>query len=209
MTAAPLLHTRNLSCERGDRRLFTSLSFTLDGGRVLQIEGPNGSGKTSLLRVVSGLLRPDSGQVFWQGKPIQAQRNKYLQEIHYLGHLPGIKPELTPAEILRFAAAWHGGKPGLNIDAALERVELYGFEDEPAATLSAGQRRRISLAGLLVSQARLWILDEPFTTLDVSGSAILEQLIEAHVQNDGCVIMASHSRHRLAPDRVTNLFLHA
>jgi heme exporter protein A len=209
MTAAPLLYTQNLSCERGDRRLFTGLSFTLDGGRVLQIEGANGSGKTSLLRIVSGLLRPDSGRVFWQGESIHAQRSEYLRQIHYLGHLPGIKLELTPTEILRFTGAWHGGKPGLSIDEALERVELYGFEDEPAATLSAGQRRRISLAGLLVSQARLWILDEPFTTLDVSGSAVLEQLIDAHVQNDGCVIMASHSKHRLAPDRVMNLFLHA
>lgn len=209
MPATTLLQINSLACERGDRQLFADLSFTLDSGELLQVKGPNGSGKTSLLRILCGLLQPDNGNVLWQGETIENQRSDYLQQIHYSGHLHGVKLELSPAENLRFASTLHGGKAWMSIDEALERVELYGFEDEPAATLSAGQRRRIGLASLLVSKGQLWILDEPFTTLDISGAQILEELIESHLNSGGCAVMASHSRHGLAPERVQTLHLKA
>ena len=209
MPAQTLLRATQLACERGDRLLFSDLSFQVGAGELLQVTGPNGSGKTSLLRILCGLLLPDRGTVYWTGDPIGDQQDEYLRQVHYSGHLYGIKLELTPRENLRFARALHGGGAGLDIDTVLERVELYGFEDEPAATLSAGQRRRIGLAGLLVSCGRLWVLDEPFTTLDVSGSAILEQLIEEHLSNGGCVVMASHSSHNLNPARLRTLVLSA
>ncbi len=209
MPANALLHASQLTCERGDRQLFSALSFSLAAGELLQVEGPNGSGKTSLLRILCGLLEANAGTVSWRGVAIDEQRGEYLQQIHYSGHLHGIKLELSPAENLHFSTAMHGGSPGLPIVEALEKVELYGFEDEPARTLSAGQRRRIGLAGLLTSKGRLWILDEPFTTLDVSGASILENLIETHLSEGGCAIMASHSRHGLDANRVQKLVLKA
>lgn len=189
--------------------LFSALSFALASGELLQVEGPNGSGKTSLLRILCGLLQPNAGTVNWQDVDINGQRSEYLQQIHYSGHLHGVKLELSPTENLRFAGALHGGQSGLTINEALEKVELYGFEDEPAGTLSAGQRRRIGLASLLVNKGRLWILDEPFTTLDTSGASVLENLIEAHLNSGGCVVMASHSRHNLDARRVQKLKLSA
>jgi heme exporter protein A len=209
MPATALLQAQNLACERGGRRLFVDISFVLEPGALLQVDGPNGSGKTSLLRILCGLLRMDSGTVCWQGVSIDEQRSDYLQQIHYSGHLHGVKPELSPAENLRFARALHGGEPWQDIQTALDRVALYGFEDEPAGTLSAGQRRRIGLARLLVSKARLWVLDEPFTTLDTSGAGILEELIETHLNNGGCAVMASHTRHGLDHNRVQTLRLTA
>ncbi|MBN1378666.1 MAG: cytochrome c biogenesis heme-transporting ATPase CcmA [Gammaproteobacteria bacterium] len=209
MNPTALLQATNLTCERGDRQLFADLSFALEPGEMLQIEGPNGSGKTSLLRILCGLLKANDGNVFWQNDSIDTQRGDYLAQIHYSGHLHGIKLELSPTENLVFASALHGGEPWLSIESALDRVELYGFEDEPAATLSAGQRRRIGLAKMLVSKSRLWILDEPFSTLDTSGTKILEELIEMHLNEGGCAVMASHSRHGIERDRVQLLKLMA
>lgn len=207
MTIAPILQARQLSCERGERQLFGDLSFELVAGELLQIQGANGSGKTSLLRIICGLLRPDRGEVYWQGEPVAENRGEYLRQVHYSGHLTGIKLELTPRENLHFAAAMHGGQVYLDVDEALERVELYGFENEPARMLSAGQRRRIGLASLLVTQGKLWILDEPFTALDSYGTAILEQLIEAHLHAGGVAVMASHSAHSLDSSLIKELRL--
>ncbi len=205
MPDSPVLQARDLSSHRGDRTLFSGLSFELATGNLLHVQGANGSGKTTLLRVLCGLIHPDGGEVCWRGTPIDERREAYRRDVHYIGHLNGVKAELTPMENLHFAQALNGrgGDPG----AALERMHLFGFEHEPARTLSAGQRRRIALARLLLSPARLWILDEPFTALDVTGIGLLEAIIHEHVEGGGVIVMASHSIHGIDSRHVQELYL--
>ncbi|HEX7028157.1 MAG TPA: cytochrome c biogenesis heme-transporting ATPase CcmA [Gammaproteobacteria bacterium] len=191
--AQSLLSARGLRCVRGDRELFTDLSLSLQAGELLQIHGANGSGKTTLLRIMCGLSLPDAGNVYWQGVSLAENRQRFLQNLSYVGHSTGIKLELSPLENLAFAAALHGEASRMTLQQALDRVELFGFENEPARTLSAGQRRRIGLARLLISPARAWILDEPFTALDKSGIRTLESLLHEHLESGGIVVLASHS----------------
>ena len=188
-----VLTLNNIACERGENRLFESCSFTLNQGDWVQIEGHNGIGKTSLLRILAGLALPAEGEVLWNGQKIQKCREEYYSELFYLGHHAGIKPELTPWENLRFyqkvqglalsdEALWH----------ALEKVALVGREDLPCSHLSAGQQRRVALAKLWLTKQQLWILDEPFTAIDKKGVADLIAHIEQHCQNGGMVIFTSH-----------------
>lgn len=202
-----LLAANGLRCVRGDRELFTDLSLSLQAGELLQIHGANGSGKTTLLRILCGLCLPEAGEICWQGVPMAGNRGRFLQNLHYVGHSTGIKLELSPLENLAFAAALNGVAPRITLQQALDRVELFGFEMEPARTLSAGQRRRIGLARLLISPARAWILDEPFTALDKSGIRILESLLHDHLENGGIVILASHSPVNLHERYIKNLHL--
>ena len=189
----PAFTATGLSCVRGDRELFTELSFALSDGQILHIQGANGSGKTSLLQILCGLTLPDSGAVYWQGQALQHNYQHYLTQMHYLGHHSGIKAELSPLENLRFITALTPtSDPDRSLDV-LRQVGLFGFEHEPAYSLSAGQRRRIALAGLLLSNAEVWILDEPFTALDSGGIALLEGLFEQHLINNGVIIFASHT----------------
>lgn len=183
------LVVKNLSCSRDERFLFTNLSFSLTPGQVLLLEGSNGSGKTSLLRILCGFREADAGEINWCGARIAD--SSYYADMAYVGHADGTKKELTVLENLRFALAL--SLPGhYSIDQALVKVQLAGFDDNTVQTLSAGQKRRLSLARLLITHNKLWILDEPFTSLDRQGIELIESLIATHVQQGGMVILTSH-----------------
>jgi heme exporter protein A len=188
-----LLTTENLECTRDDRLLFSGLSFSLDAGEVLQIEGPNGSGKTSLLRILSGLRRADSGTVKWQHQDILHARDDYYASMVYIGHLPCIKNDLTTLENIRVLLDTRSQSVAADrVEQALAQVGLAGFEDVAGKALSSGQRRRVLLAFLLLADARLWILDEPLTALDVKGVDLVESMILEHREQGGSVIFTTH-----------------
>ncbi|WP_420554880.1 cytochrome c biogenesis heme-transporting ATPase CcmA [Neptuniibacter marinus] len=191
-----LLHVDKLYCERDDRILFEDLSFSINAGEVIQVEGQNGSGKTTLLRILSGLSNHYEGDIFWKGALLSTVQDDFRRELLYFGHHPGVKAVLTPEENLHWYAAMHPSIDGKKIAMALEQVGLRGFEDSPCHTLSAGQNRRVSLARLYLTSAKLWILDEPFTAIDKKGVAQKEQLILDHAANGGSVILTTH--HELA-----------
>ena len=179
-----------LSCSRDDRELFKQLSFTLRPRQVLLLEGKNGSGKTSLIRLLCGFRQPDAGAIHWCGESIE-NNNQFFAEIAYVGHLDGIKKELTVQENLDLARAL--AKPGSDtVGQALDKVRMAGYEDMRVGTLSAGQKRRIAFARLLVTANRLWILDEPFTALDRDGIGVFERLMAAHISAGGMIILTSH-----------------
>ena len=193
MSNPTLLSTEQLECIRDDRLLFRDLNLTLAAGEVLQIEGANGSGKTSLLRILCGLRQPDAGKVCWRGEEIRHAREDYYAEMVYIGHLPCIKGDLTTEENIRALLDTRSRSATAEaIEEALQQVGLAGFEDAPSKALSSGQRRRILLAFLLLSDARLWILDEPLTALDVKGVALMEQMIMRHRESGGSVIFTTH-----------------
>ncbi len=188
---SPLLSGHKLTCIREERLLFDELSFQVHAGDIVQVEGPNGSGKTSLLRILSGLSQPYEGQVFFQQKKITMCREKFYQNLLYLGHLPGVKGEMSAEENLEFNLALHGLSTQ-EVQENLSKVNLFGFEDSLASHLSAGQHRRIALARLYQSKASIWILDEPFTAIDKQGVASLEKMFLTHANNGGCVILTTH-----------------
>ncbi len=199
-----LLTADKLECTRDDRLLFSALSFQLDAGEVLQIEGPNGSGKTSLLRILSGLRRADSGSVKWQHQNILHTRDDYYANMVYIGHLPCIKNDLTTLENIRVLLDTRSQSVAAGqVELALSRVGLAGFEDVAGKALSSGQRRRVLLAFLLLADARLWILDEPLTALDVKGVDLMESMILEHRDNGGSVIFTTHHGMRLPCDMKT------
>jgi heme exporter protein A len=178
-----------LSCVRDDRVLFEELTFELASGQVLLLEGKNGSGKTSLLRILCGFREPDSGAIHWCGDAIKDSR--FYAEMAYVGHLDGIKKELTVLENLKMALALNS--PGrYSIDQALTKVHLAGYDDVLVQSLSAGQKRRLSLARLLITENVLWILDEPFTSLDRQGIALIESLMAEHCAGGGMIVLTSH-----------------
>ena len=188
-----LLSATNLTCIREERLLFEQLMIEINAGDIVQIEGPNGSGKTSLLRILAGLSQPFEGDVFYKNQLITDSREEFHQNLLYLGHLPGVKGEMTAQENLNFNLTLHGLHINSNeIEETLSRVNLTGFEDSLASHLSAGQHRRISLARLYNSTADIWILDEPFTAIDKQGVQSLEQLFKAHIKQGGCVILTTH-----------------
>lgn len=189
----PQLIAVDLECIRGDNLLFEGLNFALAEGQLLQIEGANGSGKTSLLRILAGLARASAGVVLWQGSDIQTRRTDYFSVMGYLGHALGIKNELSALENLKVALALTGTRvsPATLLEA-LAKTGLEGREDIPARTLSAGQKQRIALARLLASPARIWIMDEPFTALDAEGVVLLRTLMETHLSGGGLIALTSH-----------------
>lgn len=188
----PLLEVRQLYCERDDRVLFDDLNFALNAGEVLQIEGANGSGKTTLLRILSGLTGNYEGDIFWRGEPRAQVRESFNRSLLYFGHQPGVKAILTPLENLQWYSAMHPAIDAERVMEALEQVGLKGYEDVPCHTLSAGQNRRVSLARLYLSDAPLWILDEPFTAIDKQGVSQKERLIQHHADQGGAVILTTH-----------------
>ena len=188
------LQLDNLACTRGSRQLFCGLSLTVKPGELLRVRGANGAGKTSLLRMLCGLLLPTNGQVLWHGKPLHVQRDTMGQDLMYLGHAAALKDELSPLENLFDACALGGHIPTLPAAlAALEGAGLRSHARIPARRLSQGQRRRSALARLALSQnAPLWILDEPFNALDIAANAWLTGLIQGHLKNAGMVVLTSH-----------------
>jgi heme exporter protein A len=203
-----MLEGCGLTCVRDGRVLFNELNLRLETGEILQVEGANGAGKTSLLRILCGLAQPREGTVYWQGNDINHCRSVYYHELLYIGHNPGIKQELTPLENLHFLRSLKGrGRENMAIDKALEQVGLYGYEDVTVRALSAGQRRRVALARLWLGQGCLWILDEPFTAIDRNGIRNLEAQLMHHVRCGGMVIITSHQMPQWIGCRVRQLSL--
>lgn len=196
--SAPRLEIRSLACSRGPARLFKDVSFALAAGELVALRGPNGSGKTTMLRCVAGLTRPDAGEVLWDGAPARAGSQAFHAELLFAGHLPGIKDDLSAEENVEFALRLRGqpAVPGA-IRAALAEVGLERRRMLPARRLSAGQRRRIGLARLALDTAALWLLDEPLTALDDAGQHYLAGLLGGHVARGGLALVATH--HDLPP----------
>lgn len=187
-----MLEAHDLACRRGDRSLFCKLRFTLKGGCALIVEGRNGSGKTSLLRIVCGLLRADHGEVRWRGELIHKVREEYCKDLAYIGHLNGLKAELTPLENLRVAQTLAAANPRMFAEEALAQMELDPFSSIPCRDLSLGQRRRVALARLLISSASLWILDEPLAGIDRVGADRVATLFRDHMDGGGALMVTSH-----------------
>lgn len=188
-----MLEVRELECVRGDHRLFKGLNFTLQPGELLHLRGKNGAGKTSLLRTICGLTAPANGEVLWKGENIRSLRDEYNRGLTYLGHLNGIKGELSALENLQVSSSLSGAKVLENqILDALRQIGLAGREDLPTKVLSQGQKRRVALARLLITKSALWVLDEPFTALDVHAVDLLKGLIANHIKEGGMAILTTH-----------------
>jgi len=203
-----MLEVSKLGCIRGDRRLFSDLSFSAGAGELIELRGPNGSGKTSLLRILCGLSSPASGQVRWNGKNIRSLGEEYFRDLAYLAHQNAVKDELSALENLRIAS----GVAGIRLNKAqvqqvLERIGLKDRQHLPARVLSAGQRRRLALARLLTSKATLWILDEVLTSLDDAAVKLSREVITDHIQNGGIAIVATHQDLNLSVERVQRIQL--
>jgi len=203
-----MLEADNLECVRGERRLFSGLGFRLEAGELLYLQGRNGSGKTSLLRMLLGLLPPERGEIRWRGEPIRQLADDYRADLCYLGHQNAIKEELTPLENLLAAARLADEELSEDeaIDA-LEAVGLAGREDLACKYLSQGQKRRVALARLVKEKRPLWILDEPFVALDVAAVDWLSGLISGHLQQGGLCAMTTHQPVSIAAGAVRELRL--
>jgi heme exporter protein A len=208
MSPPALLQINDLACIRDDRLLFEHLNLSLDVGQMLLVEGRNGSGKTSLLRILTGLKLADAGDILWNGKSITTLTADYYEQVNYVGHHDGVKRELTCLENLRLIQAM--GKPAdISLDDALEQVNLYRYGDTPVSNLSAGQKRRLALARLLVAESKLWILDEPFTSLDKKSMASFENMFEQHLLQQGMIVMTSHHDIEMSDSNLKRLDLSA
>ncbi len=188
-----MLEVQDLECWRGDHLCFTGLNFKVQPGELLHVKGHNGSGKTTLLRTLCGLMTPEQGKILWKGTPIRRLGEDFHQDLTYIGHLNGVKDDLTGLENLRIAAQLSGQACAADtLRNALRRIGLAGREELPAKVLSQGQRRRVALARLLLTQAKLWILDEPYTALDVAVIEVMRNVIAEHLENGGMVILTTH-----------------
>lgn len=188
-----MLDVKNLTAIRDDRVLFEGLSFTIQSGELVQIEGRNGTGKTTLLRIITGLGDRDEGTIHWNQLSIESDRDSYHQDLLFLGHQTGVKRELTALENLRFYQSIHSHNTTQDkLYQALTQVGLAGREDVPVAQLSAGQQRRVALARLWLSRQKLWILDEPLTAIDKQGVKVLEKLFLSHAEQGGIVVLTTH-----------------
>ena len=193
------LEIRDLACERGGKTLFTGLNLSVLPGQSLHLQGDNGSGKTSLLRLLCGLAMPLAGQVLWAGQPTTQAREDFLRDMLYLGHALALNEGLSALENLHFAAALSGQTwvPDAAVQA-LHQMGLRGREHLPLQVLSQGQKRRVALARLGLSPARLWLLDEPFVALDSAACDVLQGLMQTHVTRGGMVVFTSHQAVNLA-----------
>lgn len=204
-TTAPLLTARGLAFARDDIPVFGPLDFSVDCGEALLVQGRNGAGKTTLLRVLAGLLHADGGEVALGDAPADTFRR--ARQMAYLGHLPGLKADLSTLQNLRCLCGLHGQRPGQSLEAALALVGLAGFEDALLRTLSAGQKKRLGLARLWLSPAPLWLLDEPYANLDLDGIQLVNRMVEAHLRDGGAALLTTHGAYAAPPVRTRLLEL--
>ncbi len=203
-----ILELSKLGCVRGDRRLFSGLDLSVSPGTYIQLTGPNGSGKTSLLRILCGLLAPAEGEVKWEGANIRSLGEEFYTSVTYLGHRHGVKDELSAIENVRISNALNGVSVSKErAEEVLGQMGLAGRESLPARLLSEGQRRRVGLARLLVCNTRLWLLDEVLTSLDKRAVLLVRSLIENHIAGGGIAIVATHQELELSAGRTKRLEL--
>jgi len=203
-----MLETSDLNCIRGERSLFSAVSFRVERGEMLHVQGANGSGKTTLLRMLCGLTPPESGQIRWRGEPIGKRAEDYRRELYYFGHPNAIKDELTPIENLTASAGLTGER--LEADdalAALASIGLASRADLPCRYLSQGQKRRVALARLVNERRLLWILDEPYVALDAAAVTLVAGWLAAHLQRGGLIVLTTHQRVDLEGVAVRSLLL--
>ncbi len=192
LTDSPLISFSALSFERDDLPLFADVQGEVFPGDILQIEGPNGCGKTTLLRILAGSLTQTSGDIFWREQRLPRARQDYLQDLLFIGHHPAVKQELSPLENLRFWRQLMACRDDVSDQQALTEMRLKGYEDVPCYSLSAGQLRRVALCRLLISRASIWLLDEPFTAIDKQGVAELSIMLANHTAKGGVVLLSTH-----------------
>jgi len=191
-TAVDGLCVEKVHVWRGDRHVLKGVSLDLHPGELMHVSGPNGTGKTTLLRVVSGLLRPEQGSVSWRGQSIVTVREDFQVALAYASHEPALKSDLTALENLRFTVGLRRRVTVQELRAGLERTGVGACADLPARVLSAGQRRRVAMARVLAFQAPFWLLDEPYTNLDAAGADLLSRLLEEHVRGGGLALVVAH-----------------
>ncbi|HGX94120.1 MAG TPA: cytochrome c biogenesis heme-transporting ATPase CcmA [Candidatus Tenderia sp.] len=203
-----MLSVVDLECMRGDRRLFSGLSYEVALGSLLHVHGPNGSGKTTMLRALAGLVLPEDGEIRWNGENIRRVRDEYFRDMIYFGHHYGLKFELSGFENLKIFSRLSGFQISeVEIEQAMKRMGLARCVELPVKVLSQGQKRRVALARLLLQPARLWILDEPFTALDVGAVELLQKLIQEHVAGGGMAILTTHQEVDIPADRIQHIRL--
>ena len=203
--ASPLLAVRGLAFSRDETPIFGLLDFSVDANEALLVQGGNGAGKTTLLRVLAGLLRADAGAVEIDGRPAQSESR--ARHLAYLGHLPGLKADLSALQNLEFLCGLHGRRSSQQPEAAMAMVGLAGFEDAPLRTLSAGQKKRLGLARLWLSPAPLWLLDEPYANLDLDGIELVNRMVQAHLREGGAALVTTHGAYAAPPVRTRMLLL--
>ena len=186
------LTVSDLTCQRGYKELFSNLSFELNSGEILKISGTNGSGKTSLLKILAGLNSAESGTLTINNNKVGSY--DYQSDIFYLGHLPALSPELYCNENLDYLIQLSNNSSNQSLDDALTNVGLKNFENEYAANLSAGQKRRVVMSALFITQSKVWLLDEPFTALDADGINVIETQITKHCDNGGICVLTTHQK---------------
>ncbi|MHC1479879.1 cytochrome c biogenesis heme-transporting ATPase CcmA [Frateuria aurantia] len=206
IAAPPLLEAKGLSFYRQDECIFGPLDFCLRAGQVMLIEGDNGSGKTTLMRILTGLLRYDEGELRWRGDIMRGPRED--GELLFLGHQLGLKYELTPRENLAVAVGLHGLRPGCDIAGTLAAIGLGGYEDELVRSLSAGQKKRVALARLMVVPGSLWLLDEPYANLDRAGIDMVNQIIMRHTDAGGAALVTGHGAVSFLGDTAARIHMH-
>jgi heme exporter protein A len=200
------LEARGISCVRGERELFSGLDLQVLAGQCLHIRGENGVGKTSLLRLLTGLTSPESGEVLWNGRSVKKEASEYHGKLLFLGHRDALKEDLSALENLRMYAAIDGiALSEQDAFSALWRFGLKGREDLPVNCLSAGQKKRVLMARMLTRRAQIWILDEPFNALDAHAVEELQGLIAEHLQGNGLVVLTSHQPLAIPDLRVLDL----
>ena len=205
-STVPILEARAITCVRGDRELFSRLDLQVSVGECLHIRGENGVGKTSLLRLLTGLASPESGEVLWNGVPIKKELSEYHSKLLFLGHRDALKEDLTALENLRMYAAIDGiDLTDVEAFSTLWRFGLKGREDLPVNCLSAGQKKRVLMARMLTRRAQVWILDEPFNALDTQAVRELQSLIGQHLEGNGLVVLTSHQPLAISNLRVFDL----
>jgi heme exporter protein A len=200
-----LMAVRGLSFARNESRVFGPLDFSVAVGEALLVQGDNGAGKTTLLRVLAGLLRADEGEVEVRGEPATPAARAVT--VVYLSHLPALKADLSALQNLEFLCGLHGQRPTQSLDNAMAVVGLSGFEDALARQLSAGQKKRLSLARLWLSPAPLWLLDEPYANLDLEGIELVNRMVQAHLRDGGAALVTTHGAYAAPPVRTRLLTL--